>query len=59
MKIINEKLGGGGVQVQGQGKGQQLMGIIAVNFYIWLVICQSKIYKKHPPLNRAKSVKKL
>ena len=37
-------LGGGGVQ--GQGKGHGLMSIFAVNDYIWLATCQSKIYKK-------------
>ena len=35
-------LGGGGVQ--GQGKGQLLIGIFVVN-YIWLASCQSKIYE--------------
>ena len=37
-------LGGGGVQ--GQGKGQRLMGIKAVSDYIVLATCQNKIYKK-------------
>ena len=35
---------GGGVQ--GQGKGQRLMGIIAVNDYIWFATGQSEIYGK-------------
>ena len=38
------QLGGGGVQ--GQGKGQRLMGIKAVDDYIGLATCQSKIYEK-------------
>ena len=38
-----EELGGGGVQ--GQGKGQRLMGIKAVDDYIGLATCQSKIYE--------------
>ena len=38
------KLGGGGVQ--GQGKGQWVMGIIVVKDYIELATCQSKIYEK-------------
>ena len=38
------KLGTGGVQ--GQVKGQWLMGIKAVNDSIGLATCQSKIYKK-------------
>ena len=37
-------LGTGGVQ--GQGKGQRLMGIKAVNDSIGLATCQSKIYEK-------------
>ena len=37
-------LGTGGVQ--GQVKGQQLMGIKAVNDSIGLATCQSKIYEK-------------
>ena len=37
-------LGGGGVQ--GHGKGQRLMGIKAVDDYIGLATCQSKIYEK-------------
>ena len=37
-------LGTGGVQ--GQGKGQRLMGIKAGNDYIGLATCQSEIYKK-------------
>ena len=32
--------------VQGQGKGQRLTGIKAVNDYIGLATCQSKIYEK-------------
>ena len=36
------QLGTGGVQ--GQGKGQQLKSTFAVNDYIWLATCQSKIY---------------
>ena len=35
------KLGGGGVQ--GQGKGQQLMGIFGVNYYIWSATYQGNI----------------
>ena len=42
--IKSNLLGGSGVQ--GQGKGQQLRGIKAVNDYIGLATCQSKIYKK-------------
>ena len=42
--ILSILLGGGGVQ--GQGKGQQLMGIFAVNYYILLETCQSNIYEK-------------
>ena len=46
-------IGRGGVQ--GQGKGQQLMSIFAVNDYIWLATCQSKIYKvTRPRLEREK-----
>ena len=32
--------------VQGQGKGQRLMGIKAVNDSIGFATCQSKIYEK-------------
>ena len=42
--IMCSKLGTGGVH--GQGKGQQLMGIKAVNDYIGLATCQSWIYEK-------------
>ena len=38
------KLGTGGVQ--GQGKGQRLIGIKEVNGCIVLATCQSKIYEK-------------
>ena len=38
------ELGTGGVQ--GQVKGQRLMGIKAVNDSIGLATCQSKIYEK-------------
>ena len=38
------KLGTGGVQ--GQVKGQRLMGIKAVNDSIGLATCQSKIFEK-------------
>ena len=38
------RLGTGGVQ--GQGKGQRLMGIKAVNDYNGLATCPSKIYEK-------------
>ena len=41
---VKYKLGTGGVQ--GQGKGQRLMGIKAVNDYTGLATCQSKIYEK-------------
>ena len=44
------RLGGGGVQ--GQGKGKRLMGIKAVDDYIGLATCQSRIYEKKPPLKR-------
>ena len=37
------KLGGGGVQGQGKGQRLRLMGIKAVNDYIGLATCQSKI----------------
>ena len=39
------QLGGG--CVQGQGKGQQLMHIFAVNDYIRLATCQSKISEEN------------
>ena len=42
--FLNKKLGTGGVQ--GQVKGQRLMGIKAVNDSIGLATCQSKIYEK-------------
>ena len=42
--MLSLSLGGGGVQ--GQGKGQRLMGIKAVSDYIVLATCQNKIYKK-------------
>ena len=41
---VTIKLGGGGVQ--GQGKGQLLMGIFVVSDYIRLTTCQSNNYKK-------------
>ena len=40
-------LGRGGVQ--GQDKGQRLMGIKEVNGYVGLATSQSKIYEKSPP----------
>ena len=43
-QVRASELGGGGVQ--GQGKGQQLISIFAVNDYIWLETCQSRIYEK-------------
>ena len=49
LKNRRQKLGGG--VVLGQGKGQRLMGIKAVNDYIGLATCQSKIYEKNPPQN--------
>ena len=42
--LASLQLGGGGVQ--GQGKGQRLMGIKAVDDYIGLATCQSKIHEK-------------
>ena len=42
--ISTLKLGTGGVQ--GQVKGQRLMGLKAVNDSIGLATCQSKIYEK-------------
>ena len=45
---IFSKLGGGGVQ--GQGEGQRLMSNIAVNDYIWWATCQGRIFEKYPPL---------
>ena len=41
---LSNKLGIGGVQ--GQVKGQRLMGIKAVNDSIGLATCQNKIYEK-------------
>ena len=41
------RLGTGGVQ--GQGKGQRLLGIKAVNNSIGLATCHGKIYEKYPP----------
>ena len=41
------QLGTGGVQ--GQVKGQRLLGIKAVNDSIGLATCQNKIYEKYPP----------
>ena len=43
-KDYNDELGTGGVQ--GQIKGQRLMGIKEVNDSIGLATCQSKIYEK-------------
>ena len=40
VNFLNYSQGGGGVQ------GQRLMSIFALNDYIWLATCQSKIYKK-------------
>ena len=44
VKFDNNILGTGGVQ--GQVKGQRLMGIKVVNDSIGLATCQSKIYEK-------------
>ena len=57
LMINTNKLGGGGVQ--GQSKGQPLMSIFAAIDYIWLAICQSKIYEKKPPRKIAKSDREL
>ena len=45
-KKLFKKIQLGGGAVQGQGQRQLLMSIFAVNDYIWLATCQSKIYEK-------------
>ena len=49
--IIIVLIGGGGVQ--GQGKGQRLIGIKVVNDYIGLVTCQSKVIFFQTPLSKS------